>query len=118
MSTEIEEDEEDNLERRRETFLKSQADEYEKLKKNREEWILKISSFLGVDPEKIAELVKNKTLKQIEDDYDTLKYYIPIEKYRAKERPFLDRTSMVMMWFSIALAITAAVALVFKLVIR
>ncbi|MDA8055730.1 MAG: hypothetical protein M0Z77_08825 [Thermoplasmatales archaeon] len=108
--------EEATLDRQRETFLKAHADEYERIRKNRDIWAQKISRFLGTDLQLVKDLVVNKTLKQIEEDYDVLTYYVPEERTdKTRDRKVMDKTSHIMFWFSISLALVAVASLLFKM---
>lgn len=110
------EDKKVTLDKQRETFLKAHADEYERIRKNRDIWAEKISKFLGTDLQLVKDLIVNKTLKQIEEDYDILTYYVPEERTNEiMERTVMDRTSHIMFWFSISLALVAAASLLFRM---
>jgi len=110
------EDDEISIERQRETSLKASADEYERIKKNRDIWGERISKFLGIDLDMVKDLIRNKTLKQIEKDYETLTYYIREEKPKmTMERKTMDRTSHILFWFSVSLAIVAAASVLFRM---
>ena len=110
------EDDEISLDRQRETSLKASADEYERIKKNRDIWAERISNFLENDVNLVKNLIRNKTLKQIEEDYETLTYYLPEEKPKvARERKVMDRTSHILFWFSVSLAIVAVASVLFKM---
>jgi hypothetical protein len=110
------ENEEVTLDKQRETFLKAHADEYERIQKNRDVWSEKISKFLGTDLQLVKNLIVNKTLKEIEEDYDILTYYVPGERPNTtRERKVMDRTSHIMFWFSVSLALVAVGSILFKM---
>jgi len=110
------EDDEISLDRQRETSLKASADEYERIKKNRDIWAERISKFLGIDLDLVKDLIRNKTLKQIEEDYEILTYYIREEKpHMTRERKTMDRTSHILFWFSVSLAIVAVASVLFRM---
>ena len=109
-------DEEVTSDKQRESFLRAHVDEYERIRKNRDIWAEKISKFLGTDLQLVKDLIVNKTLKQIEEDYDILTYYVPEERANeTKDRKVMDRSSHIMFWFSISLALVAAASLLFRM---
>jgi len=110
------EDDEISLDRQRETSLKASADEYERIKKNRDIWAERISKFLEIDLNMVKDLIRNKTLKQIEKDYEILTYYIRDEKPpMTRGRKVMDRTSHILFWFSVSLAIVAVASVLFRM---
>ncbi len=112
----IVENDEITLERQRETFLKSQADEHQRMQRNRDIWGEKLSKFLGISKELADSLTANKTLREIEDDFAVLTYYVPETRVKEmKERKIMDVNSHIMFWFSISLAVVSVASVLLRL---
>ncbi|MCL6002271.1 MAG: hypothetical protein M1556_01300 [Candidatus Thermoplasmatota archaeon] len=116
-STDIfQENDELSIERQRETTLKAHADEYKRIRDNRDIWIGEIAKLLGIEIQLAQDLVLNKTLKEIEKDCETLIYYLGDERpKKVKERLLMDKTSHVVFWTSVSLVLVSVASVLFRL---
>lgn len=102
--------------RERETFLKGHAEEYLKITLVRRVWVGKLSRFLHMPEKQVQKLVQYKTVKEMNDDYTTLTYYLPGRDSPTWNRKVMDINSSIMMWFALSLGIVTAITLVLKVI--
>ncbi len=122
MNDIFQENDEITIERQREMALKAHADEYKRIQENRDIWTAKIAGILGIDIQFARDLILNKTLKEIEKDFETLVYYLSDERHRKKKVRSLtdrishiDRTSHIVLWTCIALILASVSSVLFRL---
>lgn len=102
--------------RERETFLKGHAEEYLKITLVRNMWIGKLSRFLHMPEKQVQKLIQFKTVKEMNDDYETLTYYLPGQESPVWNRKVIDINSSIMIWFALSLGTVTAVTLILKVV--